>query len=760
MQKISRKFLLIFSLCTFTIGGIVWACSDGDYDDYDQSNFSPEAFVAPQYSPFFYNSYLSYYTNSDDDSNRRYNEQMLKEWDTYLGGKIAKKDLETLLYKSTYGGLDSVYKYANGKLSKAPLHLPDLKSSGLSKSKLDIFMPYLLLAKESETFAVNDVRYEWEEKVKAEAPSVKLRTELLTAFQNSKDDFIKERLWFQLVRYSYFEELQSEAKTLNDKGDLMTVFNKYESSFPKNAIYYRTLGYVAGHYYKQKDYAKANYLYSLCYNFSAEMKIPSKWSFHPQNESDWQQSLSLAKNNEEKITLWQMLGISNDGPRAIEKIYEIDPKSEKMELLLSRLINISEMPSYGYSKDSSGAAEKKALVHNTELVSTIARKNNTAKPYFWNLAAGYLNTISGNYSVSRTFYNKAKTQLPKNDKLIAAQYRILDWTLYLSQLKKIDAKSESEMVGTINWLADLRDRKDTVENLRYYRAISKSLTLLSDLYKKQGDLLKSNCFYSNTAFYASNTNIEALKALLGKTVKTPFEQAMLRYYNLKIEDLYYHQGLMLVYQEKTDQAIAMFEKSGARAQYKLLGNPFSIRLNDCHDCDFDAVQKVKYTPLSFLKAVKTLKSDIIAGKNAYVNTFLLADAYYNITHYGNARTFYQSDITGSDATSPMDIPVEFRQILTSGKIAEKYYLMARNYAKTREQKARCTFMAAKCERNDIYNAVYNDKSNAGKFYWDFDFKGVPVGKYFAELKTQYYQTQYYNEILKECGYFKSYVNKR
>lgn len=665
-----------------------------------------------------------------------------------------------MLFKSTYGGLDSVYKYAGGKLKTAPVNLPDLKASGLSKNQLDTFLPYLLLAKESETFTVNDVRYEWEEKVKAVPPSAELRTALLNAFQSSKDDFIKERLWFQLVRYSYFEELQSEAGTINDKGDLMTVFNKYESSFPKNAIYYRTLGYVAGHYYKQKDYAKANYLYSLCYNFSAEMKIPSKWSFHPQNESDWQKSLSLAKNNEEKATLWQMLGITSDGARAIEKIYELDPKSEKMELLLSRLINISEVPSYGYEKDSSGFAEKKALIHDTELVSNIARKNNTAKPYFWNLAAGYLNTITGNYSVSRGFYNKAKTQLPKNDKLIEAQYKLLDWTLYLSQLKKIDAKSESEMVGAMNWLADLRDGKDTVQKLRYNRAIMHSVNVLSELYKKQGDLLKSNCFDSQTAFYANNTNIEALKALFNKPNKTPFEQVMLRYYPLKIEDLYYHQGLMMVYQEKTDQAIALMEKSGAKAQYKLPGNPFSIRLNDCHDCDFEAVQKVKYTPVSFLKAIKTLKSDIVAGKNMYVNTFLLADAYYNITHYGNARTFYQSYITGSDATSPMDIPVEFRQTLTSGKIAEKYYLMARNYAKTREQKTRCTFMAAKCERNDIYNAVYNDKSNKGKFYWDFDFKGIPVGKYFVELKTQYYQTQYYNEILKECGYFKSYVNKR
>ncbi|HEY0177942.1 MAG TPA: hypothetical protein VGC08_16280 [Pedobacter sp.] len=756
MQKTFRKFLLIFSLCMLAIGGIVWACADGDDDDSASSNFTPEAFVAKEYTPFFYAAYISYYDHNEDNSSTRYNQVVLKDWDTYLEKKITEKDLETLLFKSTYGGIDSVYKYASGQLKAAPPHLPDMKLSQLSRTQLDKFLSYLLLAKECESFTVSDARYYWDEKRPVVTPAAGLDVKLLDAFQNSKDDFIKERLWFQLVRYYYFSEAETAAGKVN--GETVTFFNKYASSFPKNNTWYRALGYVAGHYYKQKDYAQANYLYSLCYNFSSEMKIPSKWSFHPQNESDWQKSLSLAKNNEEKITLWQMLGISSDESRAIEEIYAIDPKSEKLELLLSRLVNIMETTSHGNGIDST--ADKKTFIHNKELVSRIAENNNTAKPYYWNLAAGYLNTLSGDYVLSKSFYNKARVQLPENNKLIMAQYRILDWTLYLSQLKTIDAKAENQMAGTISWLADLRDGKDTIANLRYDEALRHSVTILSGLYKKQGDLLKANCFNSETDFYTNNGNIEALKALLSKTGKTSFETAMLRYYHLKIEDLYYHQGLMLVYQEKTDQAIAFMEKAGKTAQYQLLGNPFSIHINDCHDCDFAAVQKVKYTPLSFLKAIKTLKSDIIAGKNTYVSTFLLADAYYNITHYGNARTFYQSEITGSDATSPMDIPVQFRQTFTSGKLAEKYYLLARTYAKTREQKARCTFMAAKCERNDIYNNVYNDKANQNKYYWDFDFKTVPAGKYFAELKTQYYQTQYYNEILKECGYFKSYINKR
>jgi len=748
-----------------SLGGIVWACADGGWDNTEASNFAPEAFVAKEYSPFFYTSYVSYYNLGYDDNNTtRYNDVVLKEWDSYLGQGLADKDLKVLLFKSSYGALDSIYRYYDGKLNVLPKGMPDLKSSKLTKKQVDALMSYLLLAKECETFAVSDIINYWDVKPVGVVPPSNLEEDLSKSLDQSKDTFIKQRLWFQLVRYHYFAELPTiKPDSLNmektNPSAIVSAFDKYESKFPKNSIYYRAMGYVAGHFYKTRNYAQANYLYSLCYNSATEAKISSEWSFHPQNESDWQKSLGLAKNTEEKITLWQLLGINSDPGRAIEKIYSLNPKSEKLDLLLSRLVNIAEIPTYGpYAWEENDAKQKTALAESTTLVSKIAEKGNTNKPYYWNLAAGYLQTLSGHNDLAKGFYSKAKPQLPANDPLILAQYKLLDWTLYLSTLKTIDAKAESEMVEPINWLADLRDRKDTVANLRYYRAVEHSIKTLAGLYKKQGNLLKSNCFESNTAFYANNTNIENLKALINKSSKTPFEKAMLRYYHLTAEDLNYHQGLMLVYQEKTDQAIQFMDKSGKLGEFVLPGNPFYMRLNDCHDCDFEAVQKKKYTALGFVSTIKNIKSEIVAGRNLYANTYALANAYYNITHYGNARTFYQTEITGSNATSSLDISPVFRVQFTSSKIAEKYYLMARNFAKTPEQKAKCTFMAAKCERNGIYNKVFEQDTAANKYYWSFDFDKIPTwGAHFAELRAKYSHTEYYKEVLRECGYFNTYL---
>lgn len=755
MQKISRKFLLTFSLCSVAAIGLVWACADGGDDINTYSSFTPEAFVAKEYTPFFYTEYYAYYGvdyNSDaDNSNTRFNAQVLNDWYDYLGQKISKEDLKYLLQAATYAGVDSVYNNVKGKIDELPEKMPQLKKEKLNRKLVDPFFDYLLLAKSCETFAATYQPYYWEEKQKKEVPAA-LEQSIYKAFDKSKDTFIKQRLWFQLLRYYYFLERAGNDKSVTGS-KMLKVFDVYKDSFPHNMMYYRALGYVAGRYYLDGNFAMSNYLNSLCYDYSYEMKIPSKWSFHPQGESDWKKSLQLAKTDEEKITLWHLLGIHYDAERAIPEIIALNPKSDKLDLLLSRLVNITE-----FNSGSRDSAYRKTLKKNTLLVSSFASKNNSHKPYFWNLAAGYLNYLGNHYEAASTFYQAAKKQLPKNDKLIAAQYKILAWTLYIKQLKKIDAKAEAQMVEPLNWFANLRDGKDSIPDLRFYHALDESISTLASLYKKQGDAVKSEILRSTGNFYTNNQQIEALKALLKKTNKTPFEKAGLRYYTYKLSDLFHHQALAQVYQEHLDEAITLLEQSD-RANDQLLGNPFNMRLNDCHDCDHQMKQSTKYTSLSLLKLMKNLKIETDAGRNVYNNALLLANAYYNITFYGNARTFYEADLIGSYASYADDIPKAYQHMFLSNRIAEKYYLMAAAAAKNRDQKARCVFLAAKCERNESYNQAFNRPENKNSNAWSVKLNPVFAGRYFMQLKQQYADTRFYQEALDECGYFQTYVNR-
>lgn len=681
---------------------------------------------------------------------------IVDEWYSYFNGCIEKSSLSYLLTTANPGEIDSVYNHYKGKIAVLPSKMPQLKALKSDKKKINAFFDYLLLAKSAETFAATDITLGWDPQPQVATP-VSLEAPLLKQFKKAKDPFIKQRLWFQLVRYYYFTE-RTDSNVTSASSKTLYTFNSYKNVFPQNMMYYRTLGYVAGWYHKNKDYAMSNYLYSLCYSYSKEAKVPAKWSFRPQEEADWVKTLALAKTTTEKVTLWHLLGIYYDPQRAVREIIKLDPKSEKLDLLLSRIVNTTEYNLGNFYQSTPDTAAIQNLKENTVLVSDIALKNNTAKPYFWNLAAGYLNFMNRDYTAARSFYNAASPQLPKTDRLVMAQYKILDWTLYVRSLKKIDATAEAQMIEPLNWFANLKQEKDTIPSLRFYKALDESISDISDLYKKQGDLVKANAFKSYTSFYTDNNRIEQMKVLLQKQHKTTFEQAMLRYYPFDLHDLNYHQSQVLTYQDKIDEAIFRMNESKSGG-FLMPANPFNININDCHDCDHSLKQTKQLYALDVLKAMQSMKAQISQGKNVYNNAYLLANAFYNISFYGNSRQFYQADVMQAEGNTPFEIPSAFRSMLLSNKIAEKYYLMAAGAAKTKEQKARCMFMAGKCDLNEHYNLVYNKPENANSSYWDVDIDPVFFTKYFSVLKNQYRDTRFYEEAIKECGYFRSYTGK-
>jgi hypothetical protein len=76
--------------------------------------------------------------------------------------------------------------------------------------------------------------------------------------------------------------------------------------------------------------------------------------------------------------------------------------------------------------------------------------------------------------------------------------------------------------------------------------------------------------------------------------------------------------------------------------------------------------------------------------------------------------------------------------------AEAYYDKALTLSKDPEFSAKCCFMAAKCEQN--------------RFFISSEYTGdFRAGLYFKVLRARYAKTKYYQEIIKECGYFRTYL---
>ncbi|RYG09770.1 MAG: hypothetical protein EOO07_23290, partial [Chitinophagaceae bacterium] len=357
------------------------------------------------------------YTSLDADSNGlydnniRFNEETIRDWQGFLGkNTIGNDDLKSLLFSLSSSAIDSVNKQRLGFLKSLPSRYPNLAASKFRKKNVDQFFSYLTLAKEAEFYAVDEENYWYDAAPKKNVPA-SIESKLKSAFANAKEPFIKQRYWFQLVRY-YFFKFRSSDK-LNQPVE--ATFNLYKEASPKNNIYYRSLGYLAGYYYGRKEYAKANYLYSICYDYSYKHKIPAAWSFKPQEEKDWQQTLKLAKSKDEQITLWHLLGIEHDPARALKEIVALDPKSEKADLLLTRLINVAEEGSYGEYYE--GESRKKGSEdRDLKITDSITRNASVPKPWFWNMASGYLHYLKKDYSTAAIFYGKAEKQIPGTDK--------------------------------------------------------------------------------------------------------------------------------------------------------------------------------------------------------------------------------------------------------------------------------------------------------------------------------------------------------
>ncbi len=643
-----------------------------------------------------------------------------KDWSDYLGTQLTPKQIKFLLFKANYKQVDSIKAIVNSKLNWQG----------------KTFFNYLPLAKDCEAYSVNE-DIGWYEKTPRKPVAVSIEGRITNALSAYKDPFIRQRLWFQLVRYQYFRDTTG-VKT-------GPAFYKYEKEFPRNLMYYRALGYLAGSEYLQGRYAQANYHYSLCYNYTWQMMLPSQWSFHPQEEADWNETLKLARTPEEKITLWHLMGIQYDERRALREIVKLNPRSDKMDLLLSRMINILE---------NDGGAEDKVKLHKNlaediSLVDGIAARTDLINPLYWHLAAGYLHYLDNDYTGAAKWYRKAKPEFAVANIGLQAQYKLLNILLDARQLKRLDNVAEQKLVEPLNWLADLRDSKNSVPYLRFNDALKEVTSAIGKIYLKQHNKVKANYFITVARFYTDSIRIDSAEKLLIKAQKTPFEKAMLRYYQVTAPELFYHQALIAIYKENTRSAIKFMERADSLKNVLLPADPFYSRLIDCHDCEFDEPKK-DYTPISFLKKISALKANLLTGKQKYQSALMLGGAYYNLTHYGNSRQFFQTNLTGLYSSQPDYYPEEYQRMFTAQNLAEKYYHIALNNAVTPEQKARAAFLLSKCERNSYYNNYIGKEGPPGNI--------PPAGQWFATLKNKFANTAYYREVLEECGYFRTYVN--
>ncbi len=772
IKRIWKKSSLFPISIGIVTGIIILACGDFGGDEFTHSFFPPEITHEEKYAEFFYTPDPLYVSTRKSSYLEDFNEVNIEEWGSYFQKQVKDKDLEYILYKARAGEIDTLifsikksgwYPTGNELKSNTVLKIKDTRTA------LD-FLYYVGYAKRCEKYGTYEYQYWYDDRDKDKDPRKDISgmnalvAGGLKQMTNPKSDFIKQRYVFQLLRLYYISKQYDNCIQFYTKQKTLLETNS-------NSMKYRTMGYAAGAYYGLKQFGMANYLYSVIYSDNDIMRVSAYFSFHPQEEKDWNQTLAMAKSPKEKAVLWQMLGIYHDSFRSLKEIYAIDPKSDLLSMLLTRSINIDEgnfvfgPGELTMQENPDSTTNLTGMKGDQELfrfVKEVAGKENTTKPYEWNLAAGYLAWTNRDKSFA-AYLSKAKSEAV-GDTLVWEECKLIGLLDKIDNGKAGNRKFEESIVPELIWLEVAKHPEHFPRDFARQYIFDE----LSDKYLLIGDSVKYTCFScaNNKPIIQKLSLLNKMEQFIDKNNKTTFDQYALNQLPYSKKDIVEIQAVNLLYKFRFKDALAKLNEADSAGNEPPYGDPFQVHINDCHDCDNNGYSLYSADEFGdtnmpevnnrkdFIQAMVDLegkiKSDPLHKAHTY---FLLANGYYNMSYFGNNRSFYDTKATymqyaGFDykyySNDTINDPWPF--YMDCGK-AMDYYLKAMNASNSSEFKAKCCFMAAKCEQNYFY--THRPK----------DFKGdFRAGKYFGILKANYSNTEYYKEIIKECGYFSKYAN--
>lgn len=756
----SKTWLVTFSFVAAAIG-IALACAEGGDIVLYTSNFTPEATVDNEFTPFFYAPYVTFYGISyDTQHTTRFNDDVVNDWYGFLKGKMEKENIDLLLLANdTENDLDDLNNYIEEKITSPAVNKWN-SLADLNDQRVRAFIEFTYIARQIDELAVpvkDDYNWNYTSaRTSGRGVPRPLLDALAYRYEKASDPFLKNRYWFQNLKALFYA---------NKSNEFEDFFERTKAQEPKNTLYYRGLGYLAAFKYEKANYKQSNILYAEIFDKAPALRTVATNSFYLESEEEWKGNLQMAATEDEKIALWTLLGYFKDEERAISEIYKINPKSKYIDLLLTRLINKKETNSKSSLFKTDQVSGTLVDAQLFKIITRIASESKTSNPYLWHLAAGYINTWEGKYKPAKKHFDQAEKMLPNGKPLAADQLRLLRLVNDLNAIRAIKGNNVEQLISELNWLYNIKD--NAPENLRYQCAVRQSKEYLATMYTDNNNILYAELLKPKDGFYTQPSNLDMMLDFLLKNNKSPYEKLLHDIYPKTIYDLYHYKAVVATFEDNLDDAIEYMQKSAHLGETVLLGNPFNGFIKDCHDCEHARRQSVKYTSLSLLLKMKEMKQLAEQNNDAYNNNLLLANAYYNLTFYGNARLFSVSGLTKGKVPCMPEYIVCFAQnMLTNCDLAKKYYLKAAAVAEDDEQRAKVAYLISKCERNEYYNKHYTFGVCNESWEYDYNREGIDaqsisyVRDGFKELKEKYAHTEYYMDVINECEDFVDYVNSK
>lgn len=765
MKKKLLHFFLLFSIFLVLPMRSTKSCGFTDNSFHGYSFFNRDIIEEKASSARFFTDIVSFddVYNADKQRDSIYksncDDENLLEWRQKFCNYAHIDDIRQIIYKTSSSQLASIRAATQSSNLELETGLAENEfAQQIFSNRCTEVIDYLIFAKNCEPLVIGGDA--WNTKIRDVVVMNERIEEGKKLFSITKSPFIRLRYAFQIMRLAHYG------------GNYQTTVNLYNFLMPKidsrvrSVVNYWILSLKAGALKQLGQRVEASYLFSVVFEHCLSKREAAMRGFCIQTDAEWRQCLLLCRNDDEKATLYAMRGSHLDS-KAVEEmqlIYDLNPKNPHLENLLLGEIRKLERDLLGYpfndhkehNRRYAGLPREYAgeyAIRLHQFILKCIKEKRTARPELWRVADGYLELLRGDFYAAERVFDKTKAII--KNKALLEQVEILEIAAQIYSFDALNETTEAKISAII-------------ENPLYkkYKDLPDFLfDKLANFYKKNG---RKGCAYRchhRLEAMRPNPQLDVINDLLLLCEK-PGKNALERHFctNEKgesIEDeLWEMKGVVLLRQHQVEASLEAFKKVSNERLEKQKFNPFGLRISDCVNCPPKDSSKL----LNRREIVEKLidyeyqsKADIEQG---YKYLFRLGVAYYNMSYYGTswgATDFYRTSTAWhtpesnyTDTYKVYVYPYGNRE-QTDVSLAYKYLKNAYEIAPNtdREFIAKCAFWAAKCQQKMYYTSkdyrqtAYGQRSKLPSEYLTYTatFKGLS-------------DTKYYQEVIKECSYFK------
>jgi LysM repeat protein len=617
----------------------------------------------------------------------------------------------------------------------------------------------------------------------------------LKAYQKESSPFLKLRYAYQVVRLAHYSGLYD---------DCLMYFEQLVKPLWMNEsiMKYWALEHKGGALRKLNRKAEANLCFAQVFNQGTGRQFTAFQSFFVESDFEWQKMLQLCETTAEKAALYFIRAVSPNANalEEMQNIYQLDPQSKELEILLIREINKLEFDLLKADLDKNiffiqrykGLAPKEALAYLADLQQFIRlciAQNKIKRPELWQLAQIYTEVLNGNASQASQDLQNLSKQIQNPDLLQNTQ--MMEILLEISQLKVVNREVEESFFQKIQSLKNEKLNNQSFH--QYFKAQNDAYTQLLEYlqrvfhhlyspHQKAKKILSDPYFSLNELkLNSSLSDTKALIEFIAQKDKNTYEQFLAEKIdlapNIQLSILYELQGTLYLADNQEVKALASFQKIPQSNTFlkSYLRNPFQkIYKRTYNNTDRDKINSLTINKLTITQEIIALKQKVEKNSPDQAEVyFKLGNLYFNLTTYGDFYDIF-NPLVGEYLEKDKQKWVGYKYVNVPFRddfsLARSYFEQGMKIAVETgdlELAARCCFGIAECQNHQFFNQKkWEDKVSEKRMSLKISAENalakvlIEQSSAYQDFEFYFKNTQYYQEVLKECSYFNEFVNSR